>query len=112
MDYDEEHLRSLVQQPRETLAVELKSWIEPQTLEGIAKIASACMAMRNNNGGFLVIGFDDKTCEPDLSNVPSNVREKFHADIIQRIVSKYAFRRFDVDVRFVPRDGQDYPIIC
>ncbi|HEY2841172.1 MAG TPA: RNA-binding domain-containing protein, partial [Pirellulales bacterium] len=91
-------LRERVQNLRESLDTELKAWIEPATPAGIAKIARGCIALRNNNGGTLFIGFDDKTGKPVVDGKPAIVAIAFHADVIQGIVSKYASEPFAVDV--------------
>jgi predicted HTH transcriptional regulator len=59
-----QHIQSLIENPRERLSVELKHWFDPQTPEGVAKLVRAAIALRNNNGGYLVIGIDDKTHKP------------------------------------------------
>ena len=51
MPYAQEELKALVRNPREKLDVEIKQSIDPSTPEGIAKIAKACLALRNNDGG-------------------------------------------------------------
>lgn len=74
-------------------------------------IVRACLAMRNNDGGYLIISFiDDGT--PDTKNAPSDVTVRFHADAIQELVSKFASHAFDVTVEIRTRDGQQYPILC
>ncbi len=111
MELKSDEVQSLVNNPGESLGVELKRWIDPTTDEGIAKIAKACMAMRNNNGGFVVIGFDNETRQPD-QNRPADVQGSFHFDKIQAIVSRFASEVFEVAVKFGSRDGQDFPVIC
>jgi len=110
MALSEDQIRGLLDAPRETLDVEIKSWIDPTAEEGIAKIAKGCMALRNNNGGVLVIGFSDDG-KPDESNVPSDVRAVYHVDRVQGIVGQFASETFPVDVQFGERDGQAYPVI-
>jgi hypothetical protein len=39
------------------------------------------------------------------------VRGIFHQDIIQGLVSRYAYERFEVQVAFTERDGSTYPVI-
>ena len=112
MAYDEKYLKALVDNPSERLAVEVKTWIDPGTPEGIAKIAKACIALRNNNGGFLLIGFDNQSGQPDTGNTPSDVRTTYHPDVIQSIATKYASQAFEVEVHFVARDDREYPVIC
>jgi len=110
MALSEDQIRGLLDAPRETLDVELKSWIDPTAEEGIAKIAKGCMALRNNNGGVLVIGFRNDG-KPDESNVPSDVRAVFHVDCVQEIVGKFSSEPFPIDVQFGEKDGQIYPVI-
>jgi hypothetical protein len=107
----EEELRLVLADPRESFDVELKGWIDPGSPEGIAKIARGCMALRNNNGGRLVIGFTDSGL-PDKSSGPADVRNAFHPDVIQAIVGKYSSEPFAVQVKLGERDGQVYLVIC
>lgn len=105
-----ENLEELLAHPRESLDVELKQWLDPTNDAHQAKIVRACLALHNNNGGYLIVGFkDDGT--PD-SNVPQNVRESFHVDKMQELVSRYAWYPFPIRVEFVKRDGVEYPVIC
>jgi hypothetical protein len=102
----------LVNAPSEGLNVEIKRWIDPTQPAGIAKIAIACMALRNRDGGYLVVGFDDETLEPLEDGKPEDVRASFHLDIVQLIVSKYASVAFEVAVGFGKREGQEFPVIA
>lgn len=105
-----EELQEIVRAPRESFDTELKSWIDPKSPEGIAKIAKACIALRNNNGGKLLIGFND-TGEPCGTAPFPDVAVQFHVDDIQAIATKYASRPFEVFVDFAERDGVGYPVI-
>jgi hypothetical protein len=105
-------LEALIQNPREAISIELKTWIDPATPEGKAKIAKACMALRNANGGHLLIGFSDQTGAPDPAPHGTDPRADYHQDVIQGIVSAYASERFEVTVSFVERDGQLHPVIA
>ena len=53
-------IAGLVGNPSESLTVELKRWIDPTQPAGIEKIVKGALALRNRNGGFFVVGFDDK----------------------------------------------------
>jgi hypothetical protein len=106
----EDDLREILSRPRESLGLELKRWIDPTTPEGMAKIAKGCLALRNNDGGRFIIGFNDDGT-PDVGNAPPDVRAAFHPDVIQPIVSKYSAEPFAVDVMFSNAGGQEYPII-
>ncbi len=108
---DSDFLQNLINRPTESLSIELKGWIDPNTPEGIDKIVRAAIAMRNHGGGYVLIGFNNDTGEPCTDNIPSNVRELFHQDTIQRMVSKYSSELFEVKVHFPTRDGIEFPVI-
>jgi len=101
----------LIGNPSESLNVELKRWIDPSQPAGIEKIVKGVFALRNRNGGFFVVGFDDKTLAPDVPNEPSNAKDLFHVDLIQGIISKYASDPFEIAIAWGERDGRQYPII-
>ena len=63
MKTPQSRIDDLVARPSEGLPVEIKSWIDPTKPEGVAKIVRACLAMRNQNGGFLVIGLNNDTLQ-------------------------------------------------
>lgn len=112
VDISQEFADRLVNSPSEGLNVEIKRWIDPSEPSGIAKIAIACMALRNRNGGYLVIGLDNESMEPVDDGKPHNVRASFHIDIIQQIISKYASVAFEVAVAFAKRSEQEFPVIA
>ena len=103
--------KELIERPSESLAVEIKRWINPDQPEGIAKIVRTVLALRNNNGGYLVIGFKNDPCEPDTENIPVDLKSAFHIDKIQGMVSKYSSEQFEISIEFPERDGQCYPVI-
>jgi hypothetical protein len=104
--------RQLVDRPSESLAVELKRWIDPDQPEHIAKIVRAALALRNHNGGFLVIGFDNETSQPDTAHAPKDAKAAFHIDKIQGYVAKFASEPFEIAIEFPVRDEQAYPVIA
>lgn len=108
--YDDEYFNRLLLNPSESLSIEMKQWIDPTTSEGIAKIAKACIALRNNDGGLLLVGFKNNG-KPDIEGAHANPRESFHADVVQGIVTKYSSEPFEVTVHYIDRDGQEYPIL-
>ena len=110
MKIEQSVIDALVASPSENLSVEVKQWIDPTINHGIAKIAKGLIALRNQDGGFFVVGFNDKTLQPDHQR-PANAKELFHTDIIQRIVSKYASETFEIEVCWCVRNGEDFPVI-
>jgi len=106
-----EQIEQLVERPSESLVVEIKAWISPAEPSGRAKIIKAVLALRNHDGGFLIIGFNDKTLEPECDNVPDDVRAAFHTDVIQSLITKHSSDPFEIAVEFVSRGGLVHPVI-
>src|SRR5262249_9511201 len=103
LNVDRTLIAERVARPAEALNVELKNWIDPTSPRGKAKIVRAAIALRNRNGGELVIGFNDKTLMPETTGMPANVEQAFHLDKIQEIVTKYASDTFEIAVEFGDR---------
>ncbi len=108
---DHSRIEEIIRHRSESLNVEFKRWIDPSTPSGRAKIIKAILALRNRNGGSLLIGFDNQTRDPVYAGMPSNVRAAFHVDVIQGLVSAYASEIFEVWVDFVGLDGREHPVI-
>jgi hypothetical protein len=102
---------ALVGNPSESLNVELKRWIDPTQNAGIEKIVKGTIALRNRDGGFFVVGFDDTTLAPDVASEPQNARQLFHVDVIQGIISRYASDPFEIEIAWGEREGRHYPVI-
>lgn len=111
MFISEEEIESFINRPSEGLSREIKTWIDPTSPQGIQKIVIACLALRNRNGGFLLIGFNDQTLQPELSGAPATVELDFHVDVIQGLITRYASQPFEVAVGFGQRDGGTFPVI-
>jgi predicted HTH transcriptional regulator len=111
MESDLSRIQALLNRPGESLSVEIKRWINPDQPEGITMLVRAALALRNHGGGYIVIGFDNETLEPDTNNIPSDVRALFHIDKLQRLVTRFASEPFEVTVEFPERDGQLYPVV-
>src|SRR5260370_33879104 len=112
MKTPQSRIDDLVARPSEGLPVEIKAWIDPTSHEGIAKIVRACLAMRNQNGGFLIIGLNNNTLQVETAGRPTeDVRHAFHTDKIQEMVSRFAHDLFEIEVAFSSRDGTEIPVI-
>lgn len=72
MTVSQEYIDGLVSDVRERLPVEVKRWIDPGSEAGKAKIVKGCIALRNQDGGFFVVGFEDGTWQPDHANAPAD----------------------------------------
>ncbi len=83
----------------EQLDKELKSWIKLDTKEEKAKLAKHLLAMRNYDGGEVLIGIDDKTTSPiSPPDWLNDIQAYYSQDTIQRIVSNHANPNFEVTV--------------
>jgi hypothetical protein len=91
---DNERIAELLVHPAESLNVEVKTWIDPRTPDGIAKLIKAVFAIRNRNGGFVVLGFDNLTLKPDPNPLTDDIDLLFHIDEIQGLVSRFASQPF------------------
>ena len=110
MQRDPEELARHLHNASENVNTELKPWHAPTTDGCRAEIAKACIALRNNNGGFLIFGIRDDG-KPDTRELFPDVRATFHIDIVQEIVSKFSSERFSVYVHYVERDGRERVMI-
>ena len=108
---DKSIIDRLVENPSEALNVEIKRWIDPTDTANIEKIVKAVLALRNWNGGFFVVGFDDTTLLPDVANELQNAKLLFHVDNIQGLISRYASDPFEIEIAWGERDGRQYPVI-
>jgi hypothetical protein len=106
---DHSQLHELVQHPTETLGVEIKRWLNPTDDVESAVVARALIALRNFDGGILILGLDNERSEP-CPDPPNNVRELYHADKIQALVGKFARPPFEVEVHFIERDSSELPV--
>jgi hypothetical protein len=111
MKTPQQEIDELLRRPSEGLNVEVKTWLNPSFPADIAKIVKGTFALRNRNGGFFIIGLNDKTLKPDSRSHSTRVQEIYHTDAIQSIISKYASSLFEIEVTFGQVDGVDIPVI-
>jgi hypothetical protein len=58
-----------------------------------------------------IIGLDNKTLLVETAGNPANVRDEFHTDKIQQIVTRHAYEAFEIEVAFAERDGIEIPVV-
>ena len=94
--------------------MELKCWIKPSLKTGKAILIKALFALRHHrHGGFLLIGFHDKTLEPiPFNGNTSKIRSIYHPENIQKLIFDYSYDPFEIHVQYEEREGQIHPIIC
>ena len=100
MPLKDEDLSEIINQPSESLSKEVKNWFDPASFLGISKIVKACLALRNHDGGLLLIGFDNQNGQFNRSEAPQKVRESFHVDMIQGYITKYSSEPFEILVYY------------
>lgn len=111
MPLEPDQIKQLVNKPSESLGLELKQWIDINTNKAIAKIVKGLTALRNHNGGYLLIGFNNNDGSPDINSHPGNVKCKFHADVIQGMITKYSSEAFEVFVHYPLIGSKEYVVI-
>lgn len=115
MEIEAQHidLQDLVDQPRETLNVELKSHLDLSENLHKAGLARHICALANSGGGYVVFGFDNDaspvTPEPEA-------RVRYHQDIISSVVATYLSPdlspEFLCEVLFIDSEiGNTHPVI-
>ena len=105
----ERDLRDLIENPREDLEVEVKSWLDLKDKVQRAKLARHLAALANNGGGYILFGLRDDLTKDESR--PSSL-EDYNRDTITAIVKKYLTPVFQCEVRFeLDRDGNKVPIV-
>lgn len=104
-------LNQLIERPSESLSLELKDWIDPDSNEGKAKIIKAALAMRNNDGGYLLIGFHNNDGTPNIAEAPDNVSELFHVDKIQGYITRHSSEPFEIFVYYPEIENKNFVVI-
>src|SRR5438094_3579092 len=84
----------------ETLDTELKGWLNLSEPREAALLAKACLAMRNNNGGRVVLGIDDLTTKSTPAPAGFDVYQAYHPDKVNEVVGKYSIPKFEIRVGF------------
>lgn len=105
-------LSDLLVDPRETLEVELKGWLDiVGNNEHKATLAKALLALANHGGGFVVIGFEQTPQGVRPSpNRPADL-SAFTPDTVNSIANSYADPTFHCDVAIESVGGAAYPIV-
>ena len=86
-------LQSLVDEPREDLADEYKSWLDLEQEADKAKVAKACIALANHGGGRLILGFEEKG-NLLISRKKSDKIKEITQDTVNSAVRRYADPEF------------------
>lgn len=106
-------LADLLLDPRETLDVEIKGWLDlARNEEHKATLAKALLALANSGGGFVLIGFDEGPTGPMPASGRPPTLDVYSQDVVNGIVRNYAEPAFHCSVHYEahPTSGV-FPII-
>ena len=92
-------LQSLIDQPRERLEVEYKSWWDLEDRRKQEALAKALMAMANHGGGYVVLGMAESGAV--ITSVPPSHATEITQDAVNNIARRYAEPSFQCEVHFV-----------
>lgn len=95
----------------ETLAVELKEWLDPTQDEAKAILAKAILALANYGGGHIVIGFSMQDGVYRSLPAPDGILEKYDHDCLNAVAKKYCDPAIHLGCEIVGSGTQRHPII-
>lgn len=115
MDNENLQLAGMLIDPKESMEVEIKGWLDLSSKEHAGTLAKAAIALANHGGGSIILGFDEDMATARFvpaSGRPSDLR-MYGQDAISAVIAKHAEPNFHCNVHIVKRvaDGDDYPVI-
>ena len=109
-DLEQQRLIALLTDPRETLAIEYKSWLDLKVSKGKATLAKAAIALANHGGGTIVLGMAEEGSGFVSTANPYN---RYDTDIVNSSISQYAEPPFHCELGFAdhPMTGNRHAIV-
>jgi hypothetical protein len=104
-------IESILENPSESLNLEVKRWLDLDDPEGIAKFIKTVCALRNRNGGYFLMGLDNATLNPVDYTFSKPFRDQYHADVIQGLISKYCASPFEVEIEVGQKNGRSVLVV-
>ena len=104
-------LIEFLEHPTETLAVEIKRWLSPDDPSEAAKIARSLIALRNFDGGILILGLDNEKFAPVEQGRPADLQTAYHSDKLQSLVARHSRPTFEIDVQLIPASKSQVVVI-
>lgn len=93
---------SMLTEPRETLSIEYKSWLDLSSNHGKATLAKAAIALANYGGGTIVIGMRED--ESDKATPVSNPRPsdiaRYDISQVNAAINRFADPKLNCEVKF------------
>lgn len=93
---------SMLTEPRETLSIEYKSWLELSSNHGKATLAKAAIALANYGGGTIVVGMrEDESDEatPVSNPRPSDIA-RYDISQVNAAINRFADPKLNCEVKF------------
>ena len=106
-------LHALIEQPREDLSSEYKSWLDLTANEHKALLAKAAIAMANHGGGHIVIGFAEAGDTLTSRQQPAHAPE-ITQDAVNNIVDRFCSPSFHCTLHHFEHRGTNvrHPVIA
>ena len=113
MNYQETKFQHLLIDPRESLELEIKGWLNLTESENVTKLIKAIIALGNHGGGRILVGYssiDEMNFTPD--NQASHL-EQYTTDTINNLIDKYIEPPFHCELLLLqhPSLKQKFPLI-
>lgn len=107
----ERKLATLVENPRESIEIEIKDWLDISQREHQADLVKAILALANHGGGYILIGFREQGGTYQATTTTQQIIDLYNQDRINGIVDRYADPSFHVECSLVPGLGGIHPVI-
>lgn len=107
-------LADLLQEPRETLSIEVKGWLDlTNNAAHKAALAKAIIALANHGGGHIIIGLTETADGVVEAEGRPESLSVYAPDSINAVVRRYLEPPFHCDVEHVPspHTGNPHPIV-
>nr|WP_247744207.1 RNA-binding domain-containing protein [Ruegeria sp. R14_0] len=106
-------MQPLVDNPREDLGAEYKTWLSLSENQGRATLAKAAIAMANHGGGFIIIGFDEQGENLVSVQKPDDMPD-LTQDMVNNAIQRYSDPAFHCEVHFLDcgLTGTVHPVVC
>ena len=108
-------LADLLLEPKESLDIEIKAWLDLGDKEHCAALAKAAIALANHGGGTVIIGFTENRATARFEPAPERPMDlrAYGQDAVSAVVAKHVEPNFHCDVHLAQRaaDGLHYPVI-
>ncbi len=108
-----EYIQAILDDPIETLDIEMKEWLDLSANEHRAALAKEIIALANHGGGYVVIGYEQNSAGMLLPcKLSTQQLSQFNQDAVQGVIAKFIEPAIQCQVKIVSnREGCKFPII-